>query len=101
MTNALAYARSYGLGIRFADLGEWGCNQLRAEYDPAIPEIRLNIRVAASLSIVDLGEFIALAVGHELYHHRERIGEIAVLADRGARESAAADFARRLLEGCA
>ncbi len=95
---ALRRARSYGVAIRFADLGDWGSNELRSEYDPVIPEIRLNIRVAAQLSIQDLGEFVALAVGHELYHHRERIGEISVLRDRRARESAAASFARELLE---
>lgn len=98
MTNALAAARAYGVAVRFADLGDWGRNELRAEYDPAIPEIRLNIRVASFLPSAKLGEFVALAVGHELYHHREQIGEIAVIADRGAREAAASGFARKLLE---
>ncbi len=98
MTSALVRAISYGVAIRFADLGDWGESELRSEYDPAIPEIRLNIRIAAALSSQDLGEFLALAVGHELYHHRERIGEIPVLRDRRARESAAADFARALLK---
>lgn len=98
MNSALSRARAYGVAVRFADLGDWGWDELRAEYDPQIPEIRLNIRVAASLSIVELGEFVALAVGHELYHHRERIGEIAIIRDRRARESAAADYARALLE---
>lgn len=98
MTAALAQARAYGVAVRFEDLGDWGEAELRSEYDPAGPEIRLNIRCAAGLSIRELGEFVALAVGHELYHHRERIGEIAVLADRRARESAAGEFARALLE---
>lgn len=98
MTSAIGEARSYGIAIRFADLGDWGSDELRSEYDPAIPEIRLNVRVAALLPVAQLGEFVALAVGHELYHHRERIGEIPVLSDRRARESAAADFARGLLE---
>lgn len=98
MTSALAQARAYGIAVRFAELGDWGRDELRAEYDPAIPEIRLNIRIAASLSIQAFGEFVALAVGHELYHHRERLGEITVISDRHARESAAADFARELLE---
>lgn len=98
MSGALEHARAYGVSVRFADLGDWGRGELRAEYDPAVPEIRLNIRVAAALNPSDLGEFVALAVGHELYHHRERIGEIAVLRDRRAREAAAADFARALLE---
>ena len=98
MSGALAQARAYGVAVRFADLGDWGRDELRAEYDPAIPEIRLNIRVAAALKPNDLGEFVALAVGHELYHHRERIGEIAVLGDRRAREAAAAHFAQALLQ---
>jgi hypothetical protein len=98
MTRALEAARSHGVDVRFADLGDWGRDELRAEYDPSIPEIRLNARYAASLSGGALGEFIALAVGHELYHHCERTGEIAVLRDRRAREVAAGDFARKLLE---
>ena len=99
MTGALAAARSYGVGIRFADLGDWTPHELRSEYDPAIPEIRLNIRVASALPAERLGQFVALAVGHELYHHRERIGEIAVISDRRAREAAASRFARQLMEG--
>ncbi len=98
MTGALARAQAYGVAIRFADLGDWGADELRAEYDPGVPEIRLNIRIAASLETAELGEFVALAVGHELYHHRERIGEIAVIGDRHARESAAGQFARELLD---
>ncbi len=97
MSRALARARAYGVAIRFADLGDWGRDELRSEYDPVLAEIRLNIRVAASLPVERLGEFVALAVGHELYHHRERIGEVTVIVDRHARESAAADFARALV----
>jgi hypothetical protein len=95
---AFELLRTYGLGLRFADLGEWGEQQLRSEYDPAIPEIRLNARYAQGLSPDQLGEFVTLAAGHELYHHREAIGEIARLSDRASRESAADDFARALLE---
>ncbi len=97
MTSALERARAYGVAIRFSELGDWGRDELRSEYDPAVPEIRLNVSVAAALSIGELGEFVALAVGHELYHHRERIGEVPILSDRRARESAAEDFARGLL----
>lgn len=97
MNGALAQAHAYGVVVRFADLGDWGRNELRAEYDPQIPEIRLNVRVAASLKVDELGEFVALAVGHELYHHREKIGEVPILKDRRARETAATDFARELL----
>jgi hypothetical protein len=98
VSGALSQARAYGLRVRFADLGNWGRDELRSEYDPHVPEIRLNVRVAAALSARELGDFVALAVGHELYHHRERIGEIPVLRDRAARESAASEYARSLLE---
>jgi len=98
VNGAIAQARAYGVTVRFADLGDWGRDELRAEYDPAIPEIRINVRVAATLKLDELGKFVTLAIGHELYHHRERIGEIAVLGDHRAREAAAADFAHELLE---
>ena len=97
--DAIARARSYGVGVRFADLGDWGDAELRSEYDPLIPEIRLNARVAERLTARERDAFVALAVGHELYHHREAIGEIAVVPDRGAREAAASEFARSLLAG--
>ena len=97
MNGALAQARAYGVAVRFADLGDWGHCELRAEYDPAIPEIRINVRVAAGLKGGEFEKFVTLAVGHELYHHRERIGEIAVLTDRRARETAATEFALELL----
>jgi hypothetical protein len=95
--NALARAHAYGVAIRFADLGDWGADELRSEYDATVPEIRINVRVAGTLGARELGEFVALAVGHELYHHRERIGEVRVLAGRGERESAAGAFARELM----
>lgn len=98
MSNALAAARAYGVSVRFADLGDWGASELLSEYDPSVPEIRLNVRIAASLGAAQLGEFVAMAVGHELYHHRECIGEIARAAGRDAREAAAQAFARALME---
>ena len=98
MSGALAQARAYGVTVRFDDLGDWGEDQLRAEYDPAVPEIRLNVRVAASLPAPALGEFVAFAVGHELYHHREHIGEVKRIDDRCEREAAADEFARSLIE---
>ena len=37
-------------------------------------------------------ELVPLAIAHELYHHLEAIGEIAVVRGRGAREAAADAF---------
>jgi hypothetical protein len=99
VTPALELLASYGVVVRFADLGDWGEVELRAEYDPAVPEVRLNARVAARLAVDELRTFVALAAGHELYHHREAIGEVGVLPHGSAREAAADAYARDLLQG--
>ena len=90
-------ADEYGVSVEYADLGEWGVDELRSEYDPAGPLIRVNKRVIEHLPVAEIGDFIAFAIGHELYHHREHKGEIPRLLDRAARETAANDFARKLL----
>ncbi len=98
MNTALKLAREYGIQIAFADLGDWGIDELRSEYDPSGPTIRINSRVAEQMTPAELGEFVVLSVGHELYHHREAIGEIACLNERKDREIAANEFARKLLQ---
>jgi hypothetical protein len=98
LNTALKLAREYGIQIVFADLGDWGVDELRSEYDPSGPTIRINSRVAEQMTAAELGEFVALAVGHELYHHREATGEVPRLQERKDREIAANDFARRLLD---
>lgn len=90
-------AKRYGVEIEYADLGEWGVDELRSEYDPAGPVIRVNKRVIENLSVAEIGGFIAFSVAHELYHHREHRGEVPQLATRAARETAANEFARRML----
>ncbi len=93
--SAFDLARQYGVRIEYADLGDWGMDELRSEYDPSGPVIRVNQRVIDQLPPVEAQDFIAFAVGHEMYHHREHCGEIPRLADRAARETAANDFARK------
>lgn len=97
MNPTFKLARYYGVSIAFADLGEWGVDELRSEYDPKEKCIRINSRILETLPPAEAGEFITLAVGHELYHHREHIGEIERLADRAQREMAANAFSRELL----
>ncbi|MGZ3497034.1 MAG: hypothetical protein ACXWNK_05770 [Vulcanimicrobiaceae bacterium] len=97
MNEAFKLAREYKVKIELADLGDWGIDELRSEYDPAGPTIRLNERIAENLPAAQIGEFVTLAIAHELYHHRERLGEIERLPDRAARELAADEFARRIL----
>jgi hypothetical protein len=89
--------KRYGIEIEYADLGEWGVHELRSEYDPDGPVIRVNKRIVDKLPANEIGDFIGLCVAHELYHHREHLGEIPRLLDRAAREAAANEFARRLL----
>ena len=90
-------ARRYGVAIEHADLGTWGASELRSEYDPDGPVIRVNVRVLESLPEPQRDAFVAFAVAHELYHHRESCGEVARLSDRSAREAAADEFARALV----
>lgn len=84
------------IAVVIADLGSWGAAQLRSEYDPSGPVIRINCNFLASLPEAERSAAIAFAIGHELYHHREYCGEVAAIAGRSAREAAADDFARSL-----
>jgi 2-phospho-L-lactate guanylyltransferase (CobY/MobA/RfbA family) len=77
--------------IEFADLGDWGQEtELVSEYDPDGPVIRINSRIADKLSPEERADFVKRAIAHELYHHMEHCGDIPVIADRAAREAAAA-----------
>ena len=96
MIEALRLARAYGVTVSFADLGDWGQAQLYAEYEPRGPSIRINARIVRALAPALLRRLVARAVGHELYHHREQIGEITTERDARARERAADEYARRL-----
>jgi hypothetical protein len=98
LNTALKLAREYGFKVSFADLGDWGVDELRSEYDPKGPEIRINIRVAEMLAGEEFADFVSMCVGHEIYHHREFIGEIPELPSRRDREIAADAFARKLLQ---
>lgn len=94
---ALECARAYGIAVVFADLGDWGSScELLSEYDPHAPRIRVNTRILERLDDAARDEFIAHCIGHELYHHREALGEIARLPHRRDREAAADAFARAL-----
>lgn len=90
MNAVFELCRAYGVSVRFTELGDWGKDELRAEYDPAGPEIRIHVRLEADL--------VTRAIGHELYHHREAIGEVAVLENKRAREAAADTYAAQLAE---
>jgi predicted transcriptional regulator len=87
-------ARAYGVAVEFADLGAWGAAELRSEYDPGGPVIRINQRLMMR------DELVALCIYHELYHHREAIGDVRRQGSRRAREAAADAFARaQMLHG--
>ena len=93
MPDVRALAASYGVAIECVDLGDWGTATLVAEYDPHGPSIRVNVRVFGHLCPAVPNGALECAIAHELYHHREAIGEIAHLPERRARERAADAFA--------
>ena len=94
MSDVRELAAAYGVRVELADLGDWAAVKLVAEYDPDGPVIRVNERALPRTTSCDA---IDRAVAHELYHHREAIGEIARIADRSARERAADAFADDLV----
>ena len=85
-----AIAAAYGVRVEVADLGDWGSVRLVAEYDPDGPTIRVNRRELPHVAI-------ERAIAHELYHHREAIGEVPRLRNRAERERAAEAFAGDLV----
>jgi hypothetical protein len=95
-------AERYGVPVVIDDLGDWGTAALVAEYDPRPPTIRINPRALPAGSSCAVGVAIDRAVAHELYHHREAIGEIPILPTRAEREAAAHAYAAALVpEECA
>ena len=98
MPDVFALARRCGVRVEYADLGPWGPCELRSEYDPAGPAIRINTRVLGLMPPDEAQRMAELAVAHELYHHREARGEVARLTNSHERERAADAFARDLVE---
>jgi hypothetical protein len=97
MPDVRGIAAAYGVAVELADLGAWGTTTLVAEYDPSGPVIRVNERAVPAGSSCDAREHIDRAIAHELYHHREAIGEVRRLPSRADRERAADAFAESLL----
>ncbi len=96
MPDVRALAARYGVRIELADLGGWGSATLVAEYDPAGPVIRVNEQALPHGSSCLVREHLERAIAHELYHHREAIGEVPRLGTRAERERAADAFAAAL-----
>jgi hypothetical protein len=90
-------ARSEGVAVEVADLGDWGRARLIAEYDPSGPVIRIDARARAAAA--DPLAHEELAIAHELYHHLERTGAVPRLGSRREREAAADAYARAFVAG--
>lgn len=94
---ALESAAAYGVHVALDDLGDWGAATLIAEYDPDGPSIRINVQALERLCGFDVAarsRLIEEAVGHELYHHREALGEAERDTSHAARERKAREHAR-------
>jgi len=44
--------REYAVTVVLDDLGSWGVDELRSEYDPDVPAIRINERVMKRLEMI-------------------------------------------------
>ncbi len=84
-------ARTYGVAIELADLGTWGDAVLVSEYDPDGPVMRINTRALPHGSSCAVRDHVDAAIEHELYHHREAIGEFPRVRAPAARERSAAE----------
>ncbi len=101
MSDPRTLAGRYGIRIEMDDLGDWGLTMLVSEYDPEGPVIRINERAIERLhatlgeaSSCEVRALIDVAIAHEIYHHREHVGEVERLPTHEAREAAADAFAR-------
>jgi hypothetical protein len=101
VSDARAVAAAFGLVVELIDLGDWGTVTLISEYDARARAIRVNRRAldAFHAAFGDRAadatrDFINLAIAHELYHHREAIGEVPRFATGREREAAADAYAR-------
>jgi hypothetical protein len=101
MPDVRSLAAAYGVRVELAELGDWGSVNLVAEYDPDGPVIRINENALPHASSCDVRDAIDRAIAHELYHHREAIGEIPRIASRTARERAADAYAESLIASVA
>ena len=98
MSDVRALAAAYGVRVELVPLGDWGSVRLLAEYDPGGPTIRVNVRTLPPASRPDARrDAVDRAIAHELYHHREAIGEVERIVARAAREAAADAFAERTI----
>ena len=91
MPDPRTVARTYGVAIELADLGDWADAVLVSEYDPDGPVIRINTRAMPHGSSSAMRAHIDAALKHELYHHREAIGEFPRTRVPAARERLAAE----------
>lgn len=102
MSDPRTLASAYGVRIELDDLGSWTPAMLVSEYDPDGPVIRVNRRAIERLhatfgeqtSSCDVRTLIDVAIAHELYHHREHLGEVDRLPTHAEREAAADAYAR-------
>jgi len=91
--------------VSVEDLGDWGGATLWSEYDAQERAIRINARAIerlreerGSLDSCTVAAVIDRAIAHEIYHHREAIGEIARIPAGSVREAAAHAYAAALTE---
>ncbi|MBV9277152.1 MAG: hypothetical protein JOZ97_02850 [Candidatus Eremiobacteraeota bacterium] len=92
----MALLRAQGIVLEFADLGVYAECELRSEFDPAGPIIRINMRLIDTMSPERRDPFVTHAIAHELFHYFEDRGDVQRVRDRKVREANAERFAQNL-----
>jgi len=98
MSDLRAVAAAYGFAIELLDSGDWGRATLIAEYDRGGPTIRINAPPITARCADDTRRAIDLAIAHELYHHREAVGELTACRETERARARADAYAAALLE---
>ena len=96
-SDLIALARAHHINVVFADLGRYEGHELRSEFDPSEPMIRINARLVDVMKPEQADRFIAQAIAHELFHYLEHRGEIRAAQNRKLRERLADRFARTFI----
>ena len=83
--------------ISFEDLGACREFELRSEFDPTGPAIRINTRILNKMEALEAQQFVTHAIAHELYHFLEYCGRVQRSTKRSVSERRAEEFARVVL----
>ncbi len=95
-----ALARAHGVNVVLTNLGMYSGFELRSEFDPSGPAIRVNSSLIRAMHADEADLFVARAIAHEFYHYLEHRATVD-RSPRSTREQRAERFAQTLIASLA